>query len=84
MVITTEREKPKSLYEDIAKLRSNEFKALYKIINDIGVELRLLVALANKEGQNRISEDAILELCNRYEDAALALLRDTVLKLRMM
>lgn len=81
-----------SFNESIEKSRQYEFKALCKIISDMGVELRLLAALAEQSERDKLftGEDIqphkvdaakIVEIANRYEDKFLDVMRETIHKL---
>lgn len=64
------------------KIRKEEFEALYRIINGIGVELRLLVSIAGQDGTGEIDSQRVLDIANRYENESLEVIRKITLKLR--
>ncbi len=73
--------KPTSYQEVVEKTRQYEFKALVKVMNDMGIELRLLVALAEQLGQDTVSAEEVKKIVYKYEDEAIEVMRTSI---RMM
>lgn len=77
-----ENTKPTTFFEVVERARQYEFKALSKVITDMGVELRLLVALAEQNGEDTISSAKVREIVAKYEDMSIDVMRETINRLR--
>lgn len=71
-----------SFVDSVEEIRRKEFEILIKIINDIGVELRLLVSLAEQMDSDKVESSKILEVISRYEDETSGLIRRIAIQLR--
>ena len=82
-MIATSSDTPITSHHDaIEEAKKAEFKALLKIINDIGVELRLLASLAGMHELTTVDAQKMLDIYSKYEDASIDIIRKTTIRLR--
>lgn len=69
---------PTNFNEAIEKSRQYEFKGLCKVISDMSVELRLLAALAEQSGSDKIDAAQVVGITIKYEDKSLDVMREAI------
>jgi len=75
---------PISIHDALAPIRQYEFKALEKLITDMGVELRLLISFAVTDGMDTVHISKLMTLADRYDKLSMEVLTETVNRLRLM